>query len=63
MHTNMSMCGLEAPLSIEFEMELLQVVIDSHSTKYQSIRYRLTTLEELDERTRMGTQHIEAIQR
>jgi hypothetical protein len=29
----------------------------------KSLRNRLTTLEELDERRRMGTQHIETIQR
>ncbi|PTQ27291.1 hypothetical protein MARPO_0207s0002 [Marchantia polymorpha] len=55
--------GLEATLPIEFEVESLRVAVQSRLTNSQSLRNRLTTLEELDERRRMSAQHIEAIQR
>ena len=55
--------GLEATLPIEFEVESLQVAVESCLTDSQSLRNNLTTLEEIDERKRMGTQLIEAIQR
>ena len=55
--------GLEATLPIEFEVESLRVAVNSRLTDNQSLRHRLTTLEELDERRRMSAQHIEAIQR
>jgi hypothetical protein len=52
--------GLEATISIKFEVESLRV---ARLTDSQSLKNKLTTLEELDERRRMGAQHIEAIQR
>ena len=55
--------GLDATLPIEFEVESLQVAVDLHFTDSQSLKNRLTTLEELDERRRMRAQHIEVIQR
>ena len=55
--------GLEATLPIEFEVESLRVAVKSRLTDNQSLRNRLTTLEELDERRKMSVQHIEAIQR
>lgn len=57
------MYGLEAILPIEFEVESLWVAISTRLTDSQSLRNRLTTLEELDELRRMVAQHIEAIQR
>ena len=54
---------LEATLPIEFEVESLRVAVDSRLTDSQSLRNRLRTLEEFDVRRRIGTQHIEAIQR
>ena len=54
--------GLEATLSIEYEVESFQVDIGAHLTESQSLRNRLTDLEELDERRRMAAQYIEAIQ-
>ena len=53
---------LEATLPIEYEVESLRVAIGSRLTKNQSLRNRLTNLEELDERRRMAAQYIEAIQ-
>ena len=44
-------------------MEYLKVAIDSRLTESQSLKNKLTDLEELDERMRMTTQHIEMIQR
>ena len=55
--------GLEATLPIEFEVESLRVAVESRLTDSQPLRNRLTTLEELDKKRRMGAQHIEAIQR
>ena len=55
--------GLEATVPIEYEVESLRVAIDSHLTESQSLRNKLTDLEELNERRRMAAQHIEAIQR
>ena len=55
--------GLEATLPIEFEVESLRVAVKTRLTDSQSLRNRLTTLEELDERRSMATQHVEAIQR
>ena len=55
--------GLEATLPIEFEVESLRFAMHSRLTDSQSLRNRLTTLEELDENKKMATQHIEAIQR
>lgn len=55
--------GLEATLPIEFEVESLRVAVESRLTDNQSLRNRQTTLEELNERRMMKTQHIEAIQR
>ena len=49
--------------SIEFEVESRRVAVQSRLTDNQSLRNRLTTLEELDERRKMSAQHIEAIQR
>lgn len=57
------MYGLEATVPIEYEVESLRVAIDSHLTESQSLRNKLTDLEELNERRRMAAQHIEAIQR
>ena len=57
------MYGLEATLPIEYEVEPLRIAIGSRPTESQSLNNRLTDLEELDERRRMATQHIEAIQR
>ena len=53
---------LKATLLIEYEVESLRVAIDSRLTEGQSLKNRLTDLEELDERRRMAIQHIEAIQ-
>src|ERR1700738_1980908 len=50
--------GLEATLPIEYEVESLRVAIDSRLTEKQSLRNRLTDLEELDERRRTAAQHI-----
>ena len=44
-------------------MESLGVAVQSRLTDSQSLRTRLTTLEELTEKRRMSAQHIEAIQR
>ena len=55
--------GLDATLPIEFEVETLRVAIGSRLTESQSLKNRLTTLEELDEKRKMGAQHIEIIQR
>jgi hypothetical protein len=55
--------GLEATISIEFEVESLRATIDSRLTDSQLLKKILTTLKELDERRMMGAQHIEAIQR
>ena len=55
--------GLEATFPIEFEVESLRVAMDSRLTDSQSLKNKLTTPEELDERQRMSAQHIEAIQR
>jgi hypothetical protein len=55
--------GLEATIPIEFEVESLRIAFNSRLTDSQYLRNGLTTLEELDERRRMGAQHIEAIQR
>ena len=55
--------GLEATLPIEFKVEFLRVAVKTRLTDSQSLRTRLTTLEELDERRRMSAQHIKAIQR
>ena len=55
--------GLEVTLPIEFEVESLRVAVTFRLMDSQSLRNRLTTLEGLDERRRMSTQHIEVIQR
>ena len=55
--------GLEATLPLEYEVESLRVAIGSRLTDSQSLKNRLTDLEELDERQRMTAQYIEAIQR
>ena len=44
-------------------MESLRIAIGSRLTDSQSLRNRLTTLKELDERRKKAAQHIEAIQR
>ena len=55
--------GIEATLPIEFEVESLRVAVGRRLNDSQSLRNRLTTLEELDERRRRAAQNIEAIQR
>ena len=55
--------GLEATLPIEYEVESLRVAIGACLTESQSLKNKLTDLEELDERRKMAAQHIEAIQR
>lgn len=55
--------GIETTLPIEFEVESLRVAVETRLTDSQSLRRRLTTLEELDESHRLSAQHIEAIQR
>ena len=55
--------GIEATLPIEFEVASLRVAVNSRLTDSQSLRIRVTNLEELDERRRMAAQHIKAIQR
>ena len=55
--------GLKSIIFIEFELKSLRVAIDSHLTDSQSLRNRLTTLEELDEKKRMWAEYIVAIQR
>ena len=54
--------GIEATLLIEFEVEALRVAVKSRLPVKQSLRNRLTELEELDERHRVVAQNIEAIQ-
>ena len=54
--------GIEATLPIEFEVASLRIAVNSRLTDSQSLRIRLTDLEELDERRRMAAQHIEVIQ-
>ena len=56
-------CGLEATLLIEYEVESLRVAIGSRLTENKSLKNRLTDLEELDKKRRMVAQHIEMIQR
>ena len=46
--------GIEATLPIEFEVEALRVAVSSRLYVKQSLRYRLTDLEELDERRRVA---------
>ena len=46
--------GLEATLPIEYEVESLRVAIGFRLTESQSLKNRLTDLEELDERRRMA---------
>ena len=55
--------GIEATIPIEFEVGTLRVAVSSRVTDKQSLRNRLTDLEELDERRRVAAQNIEAIQR
>ena len=55
--------GLEVTLPINHEVEFFRVAIGSCLTENQSLKNKLTNLEELDERRRMAAQHIEAIQR
>ena len=55
--------GIKATLPIEFEVEALRVAVKSRFPVKQSLRNRLTELEELDERRRVAAQNIEAIQR
>ena len=50
-------------MAIEFAVEALRVAVSSRVPVKQSLRNRLTDLEELDERRRVTAQHIEAIQR
>lgn len=57
------MYGIEAMLPMEFEVESLKVAINSRLTDNQSLKYRLTDLEKLEERRRVAAQHIEATQR
>ena len=54
---------IEATLPIEFEVESLRLFVETRLTDSQSLRRRLTILEELDESRRLSAQHIEAIQR
>ena len=54
--------GIETTLPIDFEVESLRVAVSSCLIDSQSLRNRLTDLEELDERRRTATQNIEAIQ-
>ena len=54
---------MEATLPTEYEVESLRIAIGTRLTTEQSLKNRLTDLEELDERRRMAAQHIEAIQR
>ena len=49
-------------MPIEFEVEALRVAVSSRLLVKQSLRNRLTDLEELDERRRVASQHIEVIQ-
>jgi hypothetical protein len=53
--------GLEVTLPIEFEVESVQVAIDSRLTDSQLLRNMLTTLKELNEKRKMGVQYIETI--
>ena len=55
--------GIETTLSIKFEVEVLRVAVSSRLPVKQSLKNRLTDLEELDERRRVAAQHIEATQR
>jgi hypothetical protein len=55
--------GIEATLTIEFEVESLRVAVDSRLTNKQSLKDRLVSLKALDESCRISAQHIESIQR
>ena len=46
--------GLEATLPIEFKVESLKMEVKTRLTDSQSLRTRLTTLKELNERRRMS---------
>ena len=46
--------GIEATLLMEFEVESLRVAVNFCLMDSQSLRNRLTNLEELDERRRVG---------
>ena len=54
---------IEATLSIKFEVESLIVAVGTRLNNSQSLKNRLTDLEELDEKRRSAAQHIEATQR
>ena len=56
------MYGLEATLPIKYEVESLRVAISSCLTESQSLKNKLTDLEEFDERRMMMAQLIETIQ-
>ena len=55
--------GLETTPPIEYEVESFRVAIGARFIESQSLKNRLTDLDELDERRRMAAQHIEEIQR
>ena len=57
------MFGIEATLPIEFEVEALRVAVRARLPVKESLRNRLTELDELDERRQVAVQYIEAIQR
>ena len=49
--------GIQATLHIEFEVEALKVAVRARLPIKQSLRNRLTKLEELDERRHGGPTH------
>ncbi len=54
--------GIEAILSIEFEIPSLRIAIDERLDESQSLKDRLERLEGLNEARRLSAQHIETTQ-
>lgn len=54
--------GIEAMLPSEFKVESLLVEVKLCLTKSQSLKNRLTDLEELHKQRRVAAQHVEVIQ-
>ena len=55
--------GIEAILPIKFEVESLRVAVGTRLNNSQSLKNKLTALEELNNARRRTAQHIEAIQK
>jgi len=57
------MYGVEAILPIEFEVQLLRIIINKKLDESKSLQDRLKRLEALSEARRASSQHVEVIQR